>query len=103
MISALSNMTRMLKTDGLPQRRGLQAENGRDRKIKTESPETTSQRLLDADKEQGNWLTVGILPWRQNNHSGPACPPFSATERFINNTANVTTNVNTAAIQKTSK
>jgi hypothetical protein len=38
-----------------------------------------------------------------NNHSVPTGPPFSATERFINNTANVTTNVNTAAIQKVSK
>ena len=37
------------------------------------------------------------------NHSEPAGPPFSATDRFMNNTANVTTNVNTAAIQKTSK
>ena len=27
--------------------------------VVAKSPETTSQRLLDADKEQGNWLTVG--------------------------------------------
>ena len=27
--------------------------------VAAKSPETTSQRLLDADKEQGNWLTVG--------------------------------------------
>lgn len=38
-----------------------------------------------------------------NNHSVLTGPPFSATERFINNTANATTNVNTAAIQKVSK
>ena len=36
-------------------------------------------------------------------HSEPPRAPFSATERFINNTANATTNVNTAAIQKVSK
>ncbi len=36
-------------------------------------------------------------------HSEPAGGPFSATDRFMNNTANVTTNVNAAAIQKASK
>jgi hypothetical protein len=36
-------------------------------------------------------------------HSPPTRAPFSATERFMNNTANVTTKVNTAAIQKQSK
>jgi hypothetical protein len=37
------------------------------------------------------------------SHSEPTRAPFSATERFINNTANATTNVSTADIQKTSK
>jgi hypothetical protein len=61
---------------------------------------------IDSGRCEGLFRANGArlsLPWRQNNHSGPACPPFSATERFINNTANVTTNVNTAAIQKVSK
>ena len=37
------------------------------------------------------------------NHSEPTGLPFSATERFINNTANATQNVSTAIIQKVSK
>jgi len=37
---------------------------------------------------------------RAINHSEAAGPPFSATDRFMNNTANATKNVNTAAIQK---
>jgi hypothetical protein len=36
------------------------------------------------------------------SHSEPAWPLFSATERFINNTANVTAKVNTDTIQKVS-
>ena len=36
-------------------------------------------------------------------HSEPAGAAFSATDRFMNNTAKMTTNVNTAAIQKVSK
>jgi hypothetical protein len=36
-------------------------------------------------------------------HSPPIRAPFSATERFINNTTNVTANIATANSQKQSK
>jgi hypothetical protein len=57
--------------------------------------------LLQSCEQRADRASSGVAS--KLAHSEPTRAPFSATERFMNNTANATANVNAATIQKVSK